>query len=51
MATEVTCPDCKSGTIKPLDRCDKCGLSYEALRDAAAFLDRFSATENRKETP
>lgn len=38
MASEVFCPDCKVGTIKPLDRCTHCGLSYEALLDAEAFL-------------
>lgn len=38
--TPVQCPDCKVGTILPLDRCTGCGLSWEALEDAAAFFDK-----------
>jgi hypothetical protein len=38
--TEVECPDCKIGKIRPLDCCTNCGLSWEDLEAAAAFYDR-----------
>lgn len=36
----VKCPDCGLGEIKPGDRCDACGLSWEDLEAAGEFFDR-----------
>lgn len=39
----VSCPDCKQGRIVRGDRCDHCGLSWEALEDAAQFWTNHEA--------
>jgi len=40
----TTCPDCNQLTLDDV-ACGHCGLSWEAIRDAAEFLD--AAGEDR----
>lgn len=39
MGDSVLCPDCGLGRIPEHDRCPSCGLSWEDLEAAAAFVD------------
>jgi hypothetical protein len=39
----IGCPDCNLGTIGLYDACDNCGLTFEALTDIYAWLDRDGA--------
>jgi len=40
----VRCPDCKRGTIQRGDRCEECGLSWDALLDAERWANEHGKT-------